>query len=270
MKGIGWAAVAGGLLAAESVREMYAFEVSQEFRAVRGLVQPVTVALLTDFHLGPYLHERQLRAWVSASNALNPDLVVIGGDLVDRFYGGDLSELVTQVGRLQSKLGVLVVAGNHDRTRYPDLVPLIAAVQAAGATFLVNQGVRVRDDLVVGGVDDFRRGRPDLARTFRDVADGVGARVLVSHNPDIIPTLGPETAAGRPVDLVLSGHTHGGQVRLPFIGPLVTSSAYGARYAEGWVEAPLPAFVSRGLGVTLVPFRLDCAPEVVLLNLEPA
>ncbi len=269
LKGLGWASLAGGLLAGEAVREAYAFGVSHHTMPVRGLTEPLTIAFLADFHLGPYMGRRQLREWVDASNDLVPDLVVLGGDLVDRFYAGDLTELVAEGSRLTSRLGVVAVPGNHDRVRYPDLTPLHAAVQAAGASLLVNQGVRLREDLVVGGLDDLRRGSPDVGRTFQGLADGEGARVLVSHNPDVIPDLGPTAAAGRPIDLILCGHTHGGQVCLPFVGPLVTSSQYGARYAQGWVEAPEPAFVSRGLGVSLVPFRLLCAPELVFLELEP-
>lgn len=264
---MGLTALAGGLLAAEAVREVYAFEVSRQARSLRGLRELLRVALLTDFHLGPFLHARQLSAWVEASNAADPDLVIVGGDLVDRFYRGDLTELTAGLARLRQRLGVIVVPGNHDRTRYPDLVPLVKAVEAAGATMLVNRAVRPRPDLVVGGVDDFRKGHSDPRRAFRDAAGADGARVLVSHNPDILPTLGPDVG---PLDLVLCGHTHGGQVRLPLIGPLVTSSEYGARYAEGWVEASQPSFVSRGLGVTLLPFRFDCAPEVVVLDLLPA
>lgn len=270
LRGAAWAAAAAAVLTAESVRETYAFVVSEEHRAVRGLTAPLELVLLTDFHLGPYLHAGHLRAWVDASNAATPDLVVVAGDLVDQFYRGDLSELTTELARLTSRLGVVAVAGNHDHARYPDLGPVVEAVRAAGHTFLVNGGVRPRDDLVVAGVDDFRRGRPDTSRAFAGVATGDGARVLVSHNPDIIPTLGPTAAAGRPVDLVLCGHTHGGQVKLPLVGPLVTSSRYGARFAEGWVGEEQPAFVSRGLGVSLVPLRFDCAPQVVVMHLVPA
>jgi len=270
LKGKRWASLAAGLLAAEAVREAYAFEVNHHVRAVRGLRAPVTLALLADFHLGPYLHRRQLRRWVDASNDLAPDVVIVGGDLVDRFYRGGLEELVAELSRLTSRLGSFVVPGNHDYARYPDLKPLRAAVEAAEATLLVNQGIRLRDDLIVGGLDDFRLGNPDVNKTFSGFSTGDGARVLVSHNPDVIPSLGPTSAAGGPIDLVLCGHTHGGQICMPLVGPVFTSSEYGVRYAQGWVEAPAPAFVSRGLGVTLVPFRFLCAPELVSLTLEPA
>jgi predicted MPP superfamily phosphohydrolase len=132
----------------------------------------------------------------------------------------------------------------------------------------MNESVALRDDLTLAGLDDFRVGRPELDAALAGPAGGDGvATVFLSHNPDVIPEL-PTDGGG--IDLLLAGHTHGGQVRLPGIGPLVTSSAYGARYASGWVPAPMPAFVSRGLGVTALPFRFACPAEIVVLDLVPA
>jgi predicted MPP superfamily phosphohydrolase len=154
------------------------------------------------------------------------------------------------------------VLANHDRTRFRDLQPLLSAFRSSGVQPLLNQGVQLRDDLYLAGIDDWRTGHPDAQRALGGQARG--ARLLRSHNPDAIPAL----PGG--FDLVLAGHTHGGQIRLPLVGPLVTSSEYGRRFAEGWVDAPMPAFVSRGLGVTMLPFRLFCPPELVLLELLPA
>lgn len=256
---IGAAPVLLGLTAA---REAYSFELPHERRVVRGIRKPLRLAFLTDLHLGPYMGRIQLEEWVDATIELAPDVVVFGGDMVDQMYRGDLSEVREVLTRLPRGLGVYAVLGNHDRTRFRDLTPFREALQAAGVTLLVNEGVQVRDDLFLAGIDDWRTGHPSVERAF--VGSGQGARVLVSHNPDAIPHL-PEG-----IDLFLSGHTHGGQVRLPLIGPLVTSSEFGTRFVEGWVEAPMPAFVSRGLGVTLLPFRLFCPPELVLLELLPA
>ncbi|NLG08310.1 MAG: metallophosphoesterase [Deinococcales bacterium] len=249
-------------LGLSAAREAYSFELPRERRVIRGLREPLRLAFLTDLHLGPYLGRRQLEEWVAATVELEPDLVVFGGDIVDQEYDGDLSEVVELLPRLRPPLGVVAVLGNHDRTRYRDLSPFRRALREAGVTLLVNEGVQLRDDLYLAGLDDWRTGHPDIERTL--AGGGEGARVLLSHNPDVIPRL-PDH-----VDLLLAGHTHGGQVRLPLLGPLVTSSEYGRRYAEGWVEAPMPAFVSRGLGVTVLPFRLFCPPELVLLDLQPA
>lgn len=261
----GLGAVAVGVAAVNTAT--HAFEVNRHAKRVRGLRSPVSIALLSDFHLGPFLGAGDLERWVSASNELEPDLVVIAGDIVDRRYGGDLSEL-TDLARLRARLGVYAVLGNHDRTRYRHLAPLATALKEAGAELLLNSGAWLRDDLYLAGLDDLRVGVADVPAALAGAAAtgsaGDGARLLVSHNPDVIP----ELPAG--VDLVMSGHTHGGQVVLPFVGPLVTSSRYGARFAQGWVAAPMPAFVSRGLGVSNLPLRVNCPAEIALLELSPA
>lgn len=262
----GLGAVAVGVLAVESP---HAFEVNVHNRAVRGLKAGLRVALLTDFHLGPNLGPSDLSRWVQASNNVRPDLVCLVGDIVDQAYRGDLSELKEILPDLHAPLGVYAVPGNHDRTRYRRFDVFAQALREAKVSLLMNESVAVRDDLYLAGLDDFRVGRPDLEATLAGQAGGDSvSTVFLSHNPDVIPELSEVENSG--VDLLLAGHTHGGQIRLPGIGPLVTSSAYGARYASGWVPAPMPAFVSRGLGVTSLPFRFACPAEVVVLDLVPA
>ena len=270
----GLGTIAVGVLAIESPHR---FEVNQHARAVRGLRAGLRIAVLTDFHLGPNLGPADLSRWVQASNAVTPDLVCVVGDLVDQAYRGDLSEFAELLPDLRAPLGVYAVPGNHDRTRYRRFGVFEDAMAASGVSLLMNEGAWVRDDLYLAGIDDFRVGRPDVASALAQaptrtsaagVRDPAPATVLLSHNPDVIPELPEEDGGG--VDLLLAGHTHGGQIRLPGIGPLVTSSAYGARFADGWVPAPMPAFVSRGLGVTAVPFRFACPAEIVVLDLEPA
>lgn len=271
LAGVG--ALAFGIL---SFNDPHKFDVSHEQANVRGLRTALRISFLTDLHLGPYLDATDLAAWIAASNAAEPDLVLLGGDLVDQRYRGDLRELRRLLPDLESQLGAYAVLGNHDRTRYRDLEPFADALQASAVELLINSGARLRDDLFLAGIDDLRVGtanvRAALASAPRAEAakpeDEAGATLLLSHNPDVIPEIGPRE--GPPlVDLLLAGHTHGGQIRIPGLGPLVTSSAYGARYASGWVPAPFPAFVSRGLGVTALPFRFACPAELVILDLLP-
>lgn len=264
LKTAGLAGLGALAVGVTAVSTTHGFEVNRHARRIRGLAEPLSLALLTDFHLGPYIGIPDLARWVDASNELDADLVCITGDLVDQSFRGDLDEMAFELGRLRSRLGVYVVLGNHDRTRYRDLGPFDAALAEAGAHLLLNGGAWLRDDLYLAGIDDLRVGRADVGRALAPSGDGDGARVLLSHNPDVIPDL---PAA---IDLVLSGHTHGGQINLPLVGPLVTSSQYGARFAQGWVRAQLPAFVSRGLGVTTLPLRVMCPAELVLLELTPA
>lgn len=259
--------VAATALGLESVREAYAFVVTRQRLALPGLRRPLRAVMLSDLHLGPFIGERQLAGWVRATAELEPDLVLLVGDLVDHRYSGDLSEFRRWLPELQPPLGSVAVPGNHDRARYPDLAPWRRMLEDVGVGVLINQGRSVRDDLYLAGVDDLRESVADPAAALAGAPTGA-ARVLLSHNPDLIPELPAEPAA-RP-DLLLAGHTHGGQICVPGYGAVVTGSAYGRRYASGWVPAPMPAFVGRGLGVAALPVRFACPAELVVLELSPA
>ena len=271
MRSAGAVGVAALLVTASGFQPPRFYQVTEQSRAIRGLRDRVRVAFLTDLHMGPYLDGEDLRRWVNSANDLRPDLMILGGDLVDHRFRGDLGVLVRGLASLSAPLGVHAVLGNHDHGRFRSLGPLLEALDSAGVSLLVNDSVQVRDDLVLSGIDDLRVGRPDVTAALGSAA-GLGAKgrqgdpamLFLSHNPDVIPEL------PRAPDLLLAGHTHGGQVRLPLIGAVVTSSRYGRRYLDGWVEAQMPAFVSRGLGVTGVPFRYDCPAELAHIVLEPA
>jgi len=193
---------------------------------------------------------------------------VIGGLLVDtdgipiaQNLDAD-ADLVAELARLHAPLGVLAVWGNHDRSRFRRMDAFAAALEGAGIRVLVNEGVAVRADLHVAGLDDFRVGRPDLEATLAG-RPATGTTLLLSHNPDVLPTVPLD------VGLTLSGHTHGGQVVLPGVGALYTSSQYGDRFLAGWVEGPARGYVSRGLGVSSLPVRVNCPAELTVLDLAP-
>jgi len=276
---LGWALASGGAVAvglgAVSVGEAFTYRVRHESRALPGLTRPLRVAVLSDLHLGPFIHEAQLASWVRAAADARPDLAVIVGDVVDKAYRGNLSELPRRLPELRPPLGVYAVPGNHDRMRYPDLAPWRRALQEGGVTVLINQGQRVRGDVHLAGIDDFRTGDPEPVAALQAAGSRPAqapARILLSHNPDTIPTLAPKLSAvglGLP-ELFLAGHTHGGQVVIPGVGAPFTGSEYGQRYLAGWVPAPMPAFVTRGLGVTGLPVRFDCPAELVVMDLTPA
>jgi uncharacterized protein len=260
------AAVAATAAAGSSTAQVvgtYHFEVVRERAALEGLAAPLRVAWLTDLHHGQYVRTASVRAWVDAALAEAADLVLLGGDLVDQNPGSDGDEgLVAELARLRAPLGVLAVWGNHDYARFRRIAPFAARLRDAGIEVLVNRGARVRDDLHVAGLDDFRNGRPDLGLTLRD-RPATGATVLLSHNPDALPDV--------PIDvgLTLAGHTHGGQVVLPGVGALYTSSQYGDRFLAGWVAGPARGYVSRGLGVSTLPVRVNCPAELTVLDLLP-
>lgn len=228
-----------------------------------GLRAPLRVAWLADLHHGPWIGAGSVEAWVDATLEEAPDLILLGGDLVDQREGGSIDALVSELGRLRAPLGVRAVWGNHDHARFRRIEPFEARLRTAGIEVLVNRGELVREDVWLAGVDDLTTSVPDLHAALLDRPAGA-ACLLASHNPDLLPEV-PES-----VSLTLSGHTHGGQIVLPFIGPPFTSSRYGRRFASGWVRGPALGYVSRGLGFGYLPIRVNCPAELTILELTPS
>lgn len=252
--------VALGLVGGRLALNAYRFEVSRH-TLLLPLSAPVKVVQLSDLHFGPFLRQGSVSAWVEAAKLERPDLILITGDFVDRFTEEDITPLADTLSQLSAPLGVWGVWGNHDHFRFRPITPLLRLLQEAGVNILNNRGVALREDLYLAGIDDFRTGYPDLAAALRERPAGAVC-LLMSHNPDLLPQVPTE------VDLVLCGHTHGGQVNLPYFGAPITSSRYGQRFRAGWVEAPARAYVSRGLGVSMVPLRLNCPPELAVFELR--
>jgi uncharacterized protein len=248
-------------LAGRQVAEGFDFVIEREHTRIDSLRTPLRVVLLTDLHYGPYVRRASVGRWVDAARAERPDLLLIGGDLVDRF-AGEVTGLLAELGRLRAPLGTYAVWGNHDHARYGAVASFGADLARAGVEVLTNRGAPLRDDLFLAGMDDLRRGEPRLADALRGRPDG-SACLLLSHNPDVLPEVPAE------VDLTLCGHTHGGQVRLPGVGAVFTSSHYRRRFLAGWVRGPALGYVSRGLGVSMLPVRLDCPAELTVLDLTP-
>jgi uncharacterized protein len=255
-------ALAAGILAGGSVIDAYRFRIVRLAVRAAGLREPLRVVFLTDLHFGVWIHRASVSAWVDAALKESPDLVVLGGDIVDQTAGADVSPLLDELARLRAPLGTYAVRGNHDHRRFPDTDVFAGELASAGVDVLVNRGVGLRNDLYLAGIDDLRLGRPDLRATLADWPPG-RACLLVSHNPDVLPDV-PET-----VSLTLSGHTHGGQVCIPLFGPIVTNSRYGNRFVHGLVRAPALGYVSRGLGVTALPVRVACPAELTVIDLDP-
>jgi uncharacterized protein len=223
------------------------------------------VAFLTDLHHGPYTALPYIVDCVRATLALQPDLIVLGGDYCLR-EAKFIRPVFEVLGELHAPLGVYGVLGNHDYAH--GISETLAGMRAAGIVELTNRGAWVRRDgekLRLAGVDDLWRGLPDAAAAFGD-ATLADACVLVSHNPDFA-----ETLRDRRAGLVLSGHTHGGQVFVPGMRNPFIPSRYGEKYRRGFVDAPATrVYVSRGLGSTGLPVRYNCPPELTLLTLRCA
>jgi predicted MPP superfamily phosphohydrolase len=153
------------------------------------------------------------------------------------------------------------VLGNHDHWRNGPEVR--QALNRVGIRVLVNQAMQA-GPLAVGGLDDQRTGHNRDARTFAAMRALPGARVLLSHSPDPFATLPGD------IGLMLAGHTHCGQIRIPLYGALTNDSAYGERYACGYIEQNgRKLVVSAGLGASILPMRLGAAPDFWIVTIGP-
>ena len=233
------------------------------------------VAFLSDTHHGPFVPLTYLAGVVEMTNALRPDVVLLGGDYVQRrraaflHLGIDHRRYVQPgidvLADLRAPLGRFAVLGNHDYAT--DAALTRRALADAGFTDLTNAGVWLERPggarLRVAGVDDCRKGRPRLRQALGDLRAGE-ACLLLTHNPDFVERVRDER-----VDLVLSGHTHGGQVVLPLVGAPLVPSRYGQKYRAGTVYGPRArVFVTTGVGTIGPPVRFRCPPEVALMTLR--
>jgi predicted MPP superfamily phosphohydrolase len=234
---------------------------------IPGLAQDLDgyrIAHVSDLHIGNYDTKARGLEWARRVNALSPDLVAVTGDLVttgSAFY----DDVAHVIGAMRSKDGVFVSLGNHDQ-HDPDTLSRL--IEEGGAVVLRNASSIVRrgqSELVVAGVDDRMTGKDDIERTLEGRTAGVPT-VLLAHYPEFF-----EEAAPRGVELVLSGHTHGGQIALPFATRRVSLSRLAKQPTAGLhVRGQSRLYVNRGLGTTGPPVRLGVAPEIAVLTLRRA
>ena len=234
---------------------------------VSGLPRPIRLVLLSDIHVaGPDMPPDRLQRIVDGVNALKPDAVLIAGDFVSdkrtRTRTYSLAEAVAPLRELKPKLGTIAVLGNHDHWR--DAADARRELKRAGIRILDNDAVRV-GQLTVGGVDDPYTGHEKVDATVEQMrALGGGPAIFLSHSPDIFPQVPSD------VFLTLAGHTHCGQIRLPWIGAILTMSALDERYACGRIdEGGKTLIVSAGLGTSILPLRLGARPDLWLVTLRP-
>ncbi len=228
-------------------------------------LEGLRVALVTDVHLpanGPAA--RHALALLARER---PEVVVLTGDMVERPAGlGDLKEFAAAA---RGSMATFATLGNWERVGGIAPTTLDALYRDAGVTLLVNARALVGAGgarLAIGGLDDPVRGAPDAGPILRD-GRSADAEFWLVHAPGYVDRL-PPGARGH-VAAVLAGHTHGGQIRLPFVPPMLPACSGG--YVAGWYrEAPLPLYVSRGVGTTQVRARFRCPPEVALFTLRRA
>jgi predicted MPP superfamily phosphohydrolase len=198
-------------------------------------------------------------------NGLDADVILLAGDCVSdkrsatKSYTG--REALASLSNLRARRGVYAVLGNHDHWR--DAVEISQALRRVKIRILTNEAVTI-GGMRLGGVDDDYTGNADLSATLAAMRSGPGGKVLLSHSPDIGP------ATPRDITLILAGHTHCGQIRLPIVGALSYVSKYGERFGCGLsTEGSRRVVVTAGIGTSVLPFRLGAPSDIWLLTLGP-
>lgn len=246
---------------------------------IRGLpptLDGLRVAQLTDIHLGPWISLGYVRDVIRKTNELEPDLILLTGDYVHQ-SPKYIDPAVSALAGLRARIGIVGVLGNHDWWEGVRLtrrafdrtgIPLIdnARIFLSPERALVKQS---SEGLCIAGVGDLLEDRC----LYKDALGGVPEampRLLLSHNPDVAEERGLVEGGFR-VDLMLSGHTHGGQIWIPGLGTPVVPSRFGQKYARGLVQGPVcPVFTSSGIGMTVLPLRLGVPPEIAVIELKRA
>ncbi|HEY0544925.1 MAG TPA: metallophosphoesterase [Pyrinomonadaceae bacterium] len=227
------------------------------------------IVAISDLHAGrPYINEAKLEKVVEMANATEPDLIVLLGDFIARDKDENLlmtpEIIASKLKGLHARYGVYAVLGNHDWNFNGERVT--RALEAAGIRVLENDVAPIQHDgqtVWLLGVPDFWMRQPIDIRPALAKINAPGPVIALTHNPDVFPTLPPN------VSLTLAGHTHGGQVNIPFYGRPIVPSQYGERYAAGYIqENNRQLFVTTGIGTTGLAVRFRVPPEIAVLTIN--
>ncbi len=268
--------LAGMTVAGTCLLGIGGYQYSTRIEPNRLVVEPVQVPIknlkpglegfrivqLSDIHLHPFIQIEFVEKAVELVNNLKPDLITLTGDYV--YEGADsVFELAPVLASLNAKYGIFAVLGNHDL--WTDAAVVRAGLEREGVSVLVNQGVTLsvgRDNIYLAGLDDVWSGQPDLSAALDGSATDIPV-ILLAHEPDFADM----SALDGRVSLQLSGHSHGGQVRLPGVGAPILPYL-GQKYEQGVYRVNnMWVYTNRGLGVIPPPVRLNCPPEITEITL---
>ncbi len=221
----------------------------------------IKIVFATDFHVAPYPWEKmRLQKIIETINEQNADLVILGGDYVNRHSKSSTlppPEIAAKLKEIAAPKAA--VLGNHDS--YYGKQEVKAALENAGIPVLDNRNMALNlhdKEVFVAGVADYNTDTPDTDKALSNLAVPI---IFITHSPDVFATV-----KGR-AEVVLAGHTHGGQIVLPFFGPLLVPTDSGKKYAYGLIyEDDKPYIVSSGLGTSMIPLRFYNRPEIVVVT----
>jgi predicted MPP superfamily phosphohydrolase len=222
------------------------------------------VVQISDIHMSPWMTRARLADLVKQVNALEADLVTITGDFVSNLDDGIAHDLVSVLSTLQATNGVVGVLGNHDHWAKPAVIRQVmwdsGIVNVSNRVYTLGRGNAL---LHLAGVDDVWE-QQDRLEIVLDQLPAEGAALLLAHEPDFADT---SAATGR-FDLQLSGHSHGGQIIMPGIGPL-RLPYLGRKYPMGRYQVgSMIQYTNRGIGMVRPRVRFNCRPEITVFTLE--
>ncbi|MDX8359899.1 MULTISPECIES: metallophosphoesterase [Bacillaceae] len=226
------------------------------------------IVQFSDLHIGYNYNLKQLQSAVNKINEEKPDIVLFTGDLIDSpMTFKDADKIPAILKSIKAPLGKFSIYGNHDHGGYGSNLYL-EIMNKAEFTLLVNESTIISlpdgSQICLVGVDDLLLGHPDYDKALKNVPQELFT-ILLAHEPDAA-----QVTSKYPIHLQLSGHSHGGQVQLPFFGPLITPPL-ATTYVEGFYEVEesnLSVYVNRGIGTTRLPFRFLSKPEITVFHLN--
>ncbi|MFS0672278.1 metallophosphoesterase [Ornithinibacillus sp. 179-J 7C1 HS] len=225
------------------------------------------IVQFSDTHIGFHYTLEQFQSLVTTINSLEPELIVFTGDLVDKpnqySWNPNLTNLLA---KLHAPRGKFWVYGNHDHGGYGTEI-VYEVMRQANFKLLKNSHHVIEenvDRLILAGIDDVMLGRPNIEKALKNTNPDLFT-ILMAHEPDFA-----DISQEFPIDIQLSGHSHGGQVRFPFVGHLYTPP-FAEKYVDGkytFDSNKLDLYVSKGIGTTRLPYRFLCKPEITLFTLK--
>jgi uncharacterized protein len=266
-------------LSAEGIAQAFEEPVLEQFDflhpKLEGLSRPLTIAQVTDFHLGMFLDTSDLEKLVAKLNSLEFDALFITGDLFHSpMTRVDVARPIL-AGLKPRSIGNFAVLGNHDF--YAGVQRAVDCIRQSGLTLLRDQWFSHKEGratIHIGGIDDpmvnwiWGAEFPKFGAFMKKAPGSEGLRILLSHRPNVLPV-----AARKSIDFTLSGHVHGGQIIVPIggAGKGVSIARIASAYTHGWyTESNARMYLSRGVGLTFVPWRINCPPEIALFHLKPS
>ena len=221
------------------------------------------IVFVSDFHITPN-GQKRFDKLINTINNEKPDIVLSTGDFVGGYKDNEtmpIEDIAKNLTKIKSKYGIITVLGNHDWDT--DGIKITKTLEANNITVLANSNVKINTGdkgIYIAGVEDLKTRKPDIDKALSNTENPT---ILLSHSPDVFPSV-PQK-----VNLTLAGHLHGGQIRLPFRGAITVPSRYGNRYTTGKItEDDKTMIVTNGIGMSILPIRFNCPPEIVVITFE--